>query len=253
MTAGLTTVICGGAFGVGRIAAARGRRRIRLREARSAVPTSESQQVIDVTQSGVALRRRGVTLAVVDLVAMNAIVAGTLGATGVLRLPVALTVTLLASGTLGGILFTAWWARSELRQSRDSDAFAGELRPTMSGVIGGMVALVLLVIGLALVASALAGVAFGPSLSGLERSQRFGIDPALLSAGTLVAGVVLLVLGGFVLRLARTWARTSAEGLRLRDPRPPILYLRSFEDDALRLPAFISARRLPGTVRRTGV
>lgn len=243
VTVGLTTGICGGALGVGRLAAARGRRRTRLRGLRRVVPEMESQRVIDVTGRGAALRRRGLVLAVVDLVALNAIVAGTLGVTGVLQLPVVLTVTLLATGALGGILFTAWWARSELRRTRQSDTFARELRPSVSGVVGGVAALALLVVGLAFVAAGLAGLAFGPSLSGLERSQRFGVDPALLNVAVLVAGVVLLVMGGFALRLARIWARTSAQRLRARDQRPPILYLRSFEDDALRLPAFMSARR----------
>ncbi|MGZ8566595.1 MAG: hypothetical protein ACXWXS_06050 [Actinomycetota bacterium] len=243
VTVMFTTVICGGALAVGQLAAARGRRRSRRRGPVDGTPTVRSDQVSDVTRSAVTLRRRGLVLALVDLVALNAIVVGILGITGVLRSTFVLSVTLLAAGVLGGILFTAWWARSELRRTRDDDAFAAELRPSAPGVLGGMVALALLVLGLALVAEGLAGLAFGPSLSGLERSQRAGVDPALLDLAILVAGVCLLILGGFAVRLARTWARTSAERLRARDRRPPILYLRSFEDDALRLPAVVSARR----------
>jgi hypothetical protein len=243
VTVGLATAICGAALGVGRLAAARGRRRTRPRNSRNNTASVEPYQVVDVARSARALRRRGLVLAVVDLAAVNVLVVGTLGVTGVLQLPIVLALMLLAAGALAGILFTAWWARSELRRTRGGDAFARELRPSVPGVIGGVVALALLVLGLALVASGLAGLAFGPSLSGLERSRRFGVDPALLNLAALVAGVVLLILGGFAVRLARIWARGSAQRVRARDRRPPILYLRSFEDDALKLPAVVSARR----------
>ena len=39
------------------------------------------------------------------------------------------------------------------------------------------------------------------------------------------------------------WSRASATRLRQLDQRPPILYLRSFHDDALPLPSVVSARR----------
>jgi hypothetical protein len=180
---------------------------------------------------------------VADVVALNAIVVGVLGLTSVLRLPAALTIGLLVVGTVGGIAFTAWWARSEVRRSRRTDDVARAMRPSTAGVVGGALALALLVIGLALAGTGLAGLTFGPSLSGLERSQLFGVEPALLDVITLVAGVVLLVIGGFVVRLARMWARASADRLRARDPRRPVLYLRSFEDDDLQLPTVVSARR----------
>lgn len=241
-TAGLTTAICASAFGLGGLAAARRRRRTRARESAEASHLDASPGVEDVTRAGLALRRRGTALVVADVAAVNAIVVGTLGVTGVLQLPAALSVGLVVVGALGGVAFTAWWARSEVRRSRRA-GFARELRPSVAGVVGGAVALGLLVLGLGLVATGLAGLAFGPSLSGLERSQRFGVEPVLLNVVTLVAGVVLLVIGGFVVRLARMWARVGAERLRGRDPRRPVLYLRSFEDDDLRLPAVISARR----------
>jgi hypothetical protein len=243
VTAGLTTAIAGGVLALGRLAAALRRRRTRTKATAEGGPGEGSPGVEDVTRPAGDLRRRGTALVVVDVVAMNAIVVGTLGVTDVVLMPAALAVGLLVAGALGGIVFTAWWARSEVRQGRDSEGFARELHPSVGGLAGGAVALALLVLGLGLAATGLAGLTFGPSLSGLERSQSLGVEPAVLDVGMLVLGVLLLVIGGFTVRLARMWARVSAERLRARDPRPPVLYLRSFEDDDLVLPAVLSARR----------
>jgi hypothetical protein len=241
-TAGLTTAICGGALGVGRLAAARRRKRTRTKGRVDGDPADAPPGVEDVTRAAAALRRRGTALLVADVVAVNAIVVGALGLTSVLQLPAALTLGLLVVGSLGGVTFTAWWARSEVRRSPRA-GFVRELRPSIPGVVGGAVALALLVFGLGFAATGLAGLTFGPSLSGLKRSQVFGVEPVLLGVATLVVGVVLLAIGGFAVRLARMWARVSADRLRARDPRKPVLYLRSFEDDDLRLPAVLSARR----------
>jgi hypothetical protein len=243
VTAGLTTAISGGALALGRLAAALRRRRTRIKGPADGGPGEGLPGVEDVTRAARNLRRRGTALVVVDVVAMNAIVVGALGVTDVVQVPAALAVGLLGAGTLGGVLFTAWWARSEVRRSRNAEGFARDLHPSAGGLVGGAVALALLVLGLGLAATGLAGLTFGPSLSGLERSQSLGVEPTVLNVGTLVLGVLLLVIGGFTVRLARMWARVSAERLRARDPRPPVLYLRSFEDDDLILPAVLSARR----------
>jgi hypothetical protein len=243
MTIVLTTAICGGALGLGRLSAARRRRRTRGPELRIERSTAISGEVVDVSRTASALRRRGAVLAVVDLVAANAVVVGALGVTGALRLPTPLTVALLTIGVVGGMLFTAWWARSELRRGRSGGAFAVELQPSMISLVGGLAALALLLTGTAFVATGVAGLAFGPSLSGLERSQRLHVEPTLLNVAATAIGSVLLAVGGYAVRLTRMWARANAERLRARDQRPPILYLRSFEDDALMLPTILSARR----------
>jgi hypothetical protein len=243
VTAGLTTALAGGALALGRLTAALRRRRSRTKGHRADGSGEAMPGVEDVTRPAGDLRRRGTALVVVDVVAVNAIVVGILGLTDVVLMPPALAVGLLVAGAIGGIVFTAWWARSEVRRSQDSEGFARELHPSVAGLAGGAVALALLVFGLSLAATGLAGLTFGPSLSGLQRSQSLGIEPTVLDVGMLVLGVLLLVIGGFSVRLARMWARVSAERLRTRDPRPPVLYLRSFEDDELILPAVLSARR----------
>jgi hypothetical protein len=50
-----------------------------------------------------------------------------------------------------------------------------------------------------------------------------------------VAGFILVALGAIIARFARRLGSMDAERLMRRDPRPPVLYLRSFGDDALKL------------------
>ena len=245
VTAGVVTLLCGAALGVGPLVSTRRRRRSRS----STEPTSDvadpigSADVIDVGPAGARLRRRGFTLVSADVVAVNLIVVGSLGATGVLRLPPFVTICLLVAGVVGGVLFTAWFARSEHPAARHGVAIGRELRPSPVGVIGAIVAVSLLVAGLAILASGLANLAFGASLSALRWSHRLGVSPTTLSLGEILGGAILLVAGGFAVRLSRMWNRAGAARLRARDTRPPVLYLRSFEDDALRLPVVVSARR----------
>ena len=49
------------------------------------------------------------------------------------------------------------------------------------------------------------------------------------------AGLVLVVLGAIIFRTSRRLGSIQARRLMLRDPRPPVLYLRAFGDDRLRL------------------
>jgi hypothetical protein len=56
-----------------------------------------------------------------------------------------------------------------------------------------------------------------------------------LATGLEGAGLGLLVLGAVILWVARRLGSVDARRLMLRDPRPPVLYLRSFGEDKLRL------------------
>ena len=56
-----------------------------------------------------------------------------------------------------------------------------------------------------------------------------------LATGLAGTGLGLLVLGAVILGVARRLGSVEARRLMLRDPRPPVLYLRSFGDDKLRL------------------
>jgi hypothetical protein len=54
-------------------------------------------------------------------------------------------------------------------------------------------------------------------------------------SGLMVGAFVLVALGAIVFRSARRLGSIQARQLMLRDPRPPVLYLRSFGDDRLKL------------------
>jgi len=56
-----------------------------------------------------------------------------------------------------------------------------------------------------------------------------------LSSDLEGVGIALLVLGAIIFRIARRIAAVNARQLMLRDPRPPVLYLRAFGDDRLKL------------------
>jgi hypothetical protein len=58
-------------------------------------------------------------------------------------------------------------------------------------------------------------------------------EPGLLVLG--LPGLGLLVLGAIMFRVARRLRSADARRLMLRDPRPPVLYLRSFGDGSLKL------------------
>jgi hypothetical protein len=69
-----------------------------------------------------------------------------------------------------------------------------------------------------------------------------------LATGLEVSGLGLLVLGAVIFGVARRLSSVDARRLMLRDPRPPVLYLRSFGDDRLRLWAATLGR--PSLVER---
>lgn len=56
-----------------------------------------------------------------------------------------------------------------------------------------------------------------------------------LSGSDLMVGLILLVLGAIIYRYARRLGSIDARRLLERDSRPPVLYLRAFGDDRLRL------------------
>jgi hypothetical protein len=238
----LTTVACAAAVAVSRLRARRRRRAVEPHGSLAA-PTTTPGDVIDVAGRATHLRRRGYALLVVQVVAVNALVVGVLVVLGAIDLPKSAGMTIATVGLLGGVAITAVAARRELA------AFGGAGGPRRGrwrspvGLMSGLVALALLVTGFTLAASGLADFVFGPSIGGLERAASLHIAPGHLSTLTLLAGLVLLVLGGIAVRLARMWSRATAQRLRQLDARPPILYLRSFDDDALPLPTVLSGRR----------
>jgi len=234
--------VCLTVVGVSRGRAWRRRRRGQLRldpAARRATPGDAH----DVDAQARQLRRRGYWVLTVQLVAVDAVVIGVLIVLGVIDLPRTAGLALAVAGLAAALVFTSVTARRELA------AFGGAGVPAQGrwrsplGAGAGIVAVGLLVAGLTLAASGLADLVFGPSIGGLERAAALHIAPSDLRTLTLITGLALLVIGGIGVRLARMWSRATATRLRRLDRRPPILYLRSFRDDALPLPSVLSARR----------
>jgi hypothetical protein len=236
------TATCLIAVGFPHLAASRRRRKVRtIRQDFDDV--AFFGDAVDVERAAAVLRRQGLFLLGGQVVAVDLVVVGVLSALGVLELPRWLGPALLAAGLAGGVLLTSWRARAELKANGVGGAPVKGLWRSPLSVAGALVAVSLLVVAMAFAAVGLAGLAFGPSLSVLERSKTLGLGPDTISLLTALSGLVLLVLGALSVRLARIWARTSATRQRRRDRRPPILYLRSFYDDALPLPAVLTARR----------
>ena len=62
-----------------------------------------------------------------------------------------------------------------------------------------------------------------------------GVPAQTLGSAFVIIGFTLVALGAIIARLARRLAAIDAHQLMLRDARPPVLYLRSFGDDRLKL------------------
>jgi hypothetical protein len=62
-----------------------------------------------------------------------------------------------------------------------------------------------------------------------------GSQAAAVGTGILWTGIVLLAIGAIIARRARRLTAVDAHRLMRQDSRPPVLYLRSFRDDKLKL------------------
>ena len=231
---GVTTAVCLVIAGTGWIAVLRSRRR----RPTTAAPAPD---VVDVSPAASRRRSGSVVLTAVQIVAVNAVVVGLLFAIDGVEL---WSAAMVAAGAALGVFFTSWRAKAELRRVGSRRAGSRVLAVSGRAVATGLAAGVCLVGGTAMVANGLESLAFGPTLRRLERSVQLGISPQTISAVVAVGGVVLLLLGGVLLRSARRHLRASAARVRAADRRPPVLYLRSFEDDDdLRVATLTTPRR----------
>jgi hypothetical protein len=233
----LTTGVCLAVVGVGRARARRFRRRSRT-------GTGDSAAADDVSGDARRLRRMGLTLIAVQVVAVDLMVLGICALLKVFRgLSPLVALGMLGLGLAVGVWFTHRQRRRELEAIGPETVGWRPSVPAPTGALLGALAIALLIAGTALLAYGAADLAFGSSLRTLERASSWHIDPDQLSRVLLVVGLVLVALGGLAFRLARMLGRAHAVELRQRDQRPPILYLRSFEDDQLAVATVLSARR----------
>jgi hypothetical protein len=231
---GVTTAVCLAIAGSGWVDVLGSRRRR---------PTTDrpAPDVVDVSPAAARRRWGSVVLTVVQILAVNAVVIGLLFVIDGVEL---WSAAIVAGGVALGVLFTSWRAHVELRPVGPRRARRRVLAVSGGAVATGLAAGVCLVGGVAMAANGLESLAFGPTLRRLERSVQLGISPQTLSVVLAVGGAALLVLGGVLLRSARRRLRASAARLRAADRRPPVLYLRSFEDDDdLRVATLTTPRR----------
>ena len=132
---------------------------------------------------------------------------------------------------------------------RPAGAGRGANRAIMAGSYRVLVTVMLVVASAMILFGLAATVAFGlcqlqppgatvqdlPGLPGLGLSGLGTTTVQDLATGLAEAGLGLLVLGAVIFLVARRLGSADARRLMLRDPRPPVLYLRSFTDDRLRL------------------
>ena len=132
---------------------------------------------------------------------------------------------------------------------RPAGAGRGANRAIMAGSYRVLVTVMLVVASAMILFGLAATVAFGlyqiqppgatvqdlPRLPGLGLSGLGTTTVQDLATGLAGAGLGLLVLGAVIFLVARRLGSADARRLMLRDPRPPVLYLRSFTDDRLRL------------------
>ena len=132
---------------------------------------------------------------------------------------------------------------------RPAGAGRGANRAIMAGSYRVLVTVMLVVASAMILFGLAATVAFGlyqiqppgatvqdlPGLPGLGLSGLSTTTVQDLATGLPEAGLGLLVLGAVIFLVARRLGSADTRRLMLRDPRPPVLYLRSFTDDRLRL------------------
>jgi hypothetical protein len=185
--------------------------------------------VVDLEHDALRLRKRAWRVLIGQLLFMNigiGALAGDFAWAGV-------AVAVLA--LIGGMWFTARWRRYE-------DAVLGSaargpwVRPRLIGVLFGGVAVSVLGFG---VGFSVKGLRY---LVQLKWSNFFGLSPQTVGVLFAFGGMAFAALGAGLFRLARAQAQSGTRAVLQADDRRPILYLRSFEDDTVKLRSIVSAR-----------
>jgi hypothetical protein len=143
-----------------------------------------------------------------------------------------------AGFAIGGFVVGVAAPRVFLRESRSrTRSRRFDLGPRL--VVAGMaftLAVALFLVGVVLLATS--GLV---SVTDLTREE-LGAEPDTLQAFLFLLAVGFLVVGSVLWVLARRLAAVRARSLLEQDDRPPLLYLRSFGDDDLRLRVAIAQR-----------
>lgn len=110
------------------------------------------------------------------------------------------------------------------------------VRVVISSILAGGTLLLGLLIG----ASGIQMQIVPPSYELADLDRRVGGN---LSTTVTLVGITLMLVGMVLARVARRQFRLRAAELREFDDRPPVVFLRGFQDDRLRVPSIVSGRR----------
>jgi hypothetical protein len=210
-------------------------RRARAGRVRRNVVRRGEVGAFDVSHRATEMRHRGAVLGALQVACVAAILVFLASDVGWLRVAGA------ASTVIAGIVVTVLWRRGEARVLGVSPAERVHPRPSVGSVALTVAAVSLLAAGGGLVVWGLRETLFVPSLTHLRLSDRVSIEPRLLAWLIAAIGLALIVVDSFVLRAARAMARVGWR--EWTTEAPPIVYLRSFEDDDVQLANVVSARR----------
>lgn len=239
LTAGIVTAAACGSALVARLRA----RRVRRQWAGGELPPPEA---VDASHAGTAvaldrdadhLRHQGAVVAAGQVLTVNVgivALAGDFAWTG---------VAIAAAALVAGLLLTHFWQRRELSLLGAKAPPREFVIPRPAGAIVGILALAVLGFGVAYALKGLRYIFLKPTLAQMKWSNWFGVAPRTVGVIFAIGGLAAAMLGAWLFRLARALARANTKRKLELDSRPPALYLRSFGDDSVLLPAIASARR----------
>jgi len=238
LTAGFVVLAVAGARMVARLRA----RRVRRRWAADPIPVvwpepRRGAAVVPLDADAALLRRRG---AVVMAVQLLTITVGVVALSGDFARK---GVIVAACSLVFGLAFTRWWLQKEHRLLGPSAPPRAFRVPRPAGALMGVVAFAVLGIGVAYFLKGVRYLIFKPTLAHLRWADLLGMAPRSVGYLFAVGGLLVTMLGAVLWRIARALGRARVRQVLRTDSRPPVLYLRSFGDDAVPLPIIASARR----------
>jgi hypothetical protein len=239
LTAGLVTAAACGSALIARLRA----RRVRRQWAGGELPPPEAADpthhgaAIELDQDADRLRHQGGVVAVGQILAVNVFIVALAGDFAWLGVAIA------AAALVAGLLLTHFWQRRELALLGAKAPPRELVVPRPAGAIVGVLSLAVLGFGVAYLLKGLRYTFLKPTLAQMKWSNWLGVAPRTVGVIFAIGGFVVAILGGWLFRLARALGRAGTKRTLELDPRPAALYLRSFGDDNLPLPAIASARR----------
>jgi hypothetical protein len=240
LSAALVTAAAGGSTAIARLRAGRVAKRW------SGAPLPAPEPVVQGARQGTAipldldatrLRRRGAVVLAGQLVTANLCIVALSGDLAWPGVGVAVVALML------GLLLTHWWQRRELGLLGAAAPPRQFVLPRPVGALVGLLALVVLAVGVGYAVKGLRYLVLPPSLAQLKWSDLLDIAPRTVGVVFVVAGFLVAVLGAWLFRIARALSRSGTKRVLEVDHRRAALYLRSFDDDSVPLPMIASARR----------